>query len=149
MEKMKTTIVFVFLCSLSWCSLFFLSMHYSWRKLRLPSSSFFRALRCGVFYFFCRCIIHGENCERKSRFFGFFQKSQNMSHGNGSSTFVFQVMGILKPVTVSTDKGLQLFYSPMVGCHSLFGSNFDFRMTYFDFFRIFSKKPKHVSWKWL
>ena len=34
----------------------------------------------------------------------------NMSHGNGSSAFVFQVMGILKPVTVSTDKGLQLSY---------------------------------------
>ena len=29
-----------------------------------------------------------------------------MSHGNGSSTFVFQVTGILKLVTVSTDKGL-------------------------------------------
>ena len=57
--------------------------------------------------------------------FGFFQKSQNMSHGNGSSTFVFQVMGILKPVTVSTDTGLQLSHSPMVGCHSLYGSNFD------------------------
>ena len=53
-----------------------------------------------------------------------------MSHGNGSSTFVFQVMGILKPVTVSTDKGLQLSHSPMVGCNSLDGSNFDFRMTY-------------------
>ena len=55
-----------------------------------------------------------------------------MSHGNGSSAFVFQVMGILKPVTVSTDKGLQLSHSPMVGCQSLFGSNFDFGMTYFD-----------------
>ena len=55
-----------------------------------------------------------------------------MSHGNGSSAFFFQVMGILKPVTVSTDKGLQLSHSPMVGCHSLFGSKFDFRMTYFD-----------------
>ena len=37
-----------------------------------------------------------------------------------------------KPVMVSKDKGLQLSHSPMVGCHSLFGSNFDFRMTYFD-----------------
>ena len=46
-------------------------------------------------------------------------------HGNGSSTFVFQVMGILKPVQVSTDTGLQLSHSPMVGCHSLYGSNFD------------------------
>merc|ERR1712116_51499 len=64
-------------------------------------------------------------------FFGFFQKSQNMSHGNGSSAFVFKVMGILKPVTVSTDKGLQLSNSPMVGCNSLYGSNIDFRMTYF------------------
>ena len=42
-----------------------------------------------------------------------------MSHGNDSSAFVFQVMGILKPVTVSTDKGLQLSHSPMVGCHLL------------------------------
>merc|ERR1712074_49858 len=56
----------------------------------------------------------------------------NMSHGNGSSTLVFQVMGILKPVTVSTDEGLQLSHSPMVGCNSLYGSNFDFRMTYLD-----------------
>ena len=32
----------------------------------------------------------------------------NMSHENGSSAFVFQVMGILKPRKVSTDKGLQL-----------------------------------------
>merc|ERR1712148_153124 len=32
----------------------------------------------------------------------------NMSHRNGSSAFVFQVTGILKLVTVSTDKGLQL-----------------------------------------
>ena len=55
----------------------------------------------------------------------------NMSHGNGSSTFVFQVTGILKPVTVSTDKGLQLSYSNMVGCNSLYGSNFYFRMTNF------------------
>ena len=30
----------------------------------------------------------------------------NMSHGNGSSAFIFQVTGILKPVTVSADKGL-------------------------------------------
>ena len=30
----------------------------------------------------------------------------NMSHGNGSSAFVFQVTGFLKPVTDSTDKGL-------------------------------------------
>ena len=65
-----------------------------------------------------------------------------MSHGNGSSTFIFQVMGILKPVTVSTDKGLQFSHSPMVGCHSLFGSNFYFRMTYFDFFSDFFKRAK-------
>ena len=32
-----------------------------------------------------------------------------MSHGNGSSAFIFQVTGILKPVTDSTDKMLQLF----------------------------------------
>ena len=51
----------------------------------------------------------------------------NMSHGNGSSAFVFQVMGILKPVTVSTDKGLQLSHSHMGGCNSLYGSNFDFQ----------------------
>ena len=30
----------------------------------------------------------------------------NMSHGNGSSAFVFQVTGFLKPVTGSADKGL-------------------------------------------
>merc|ERR1712074_246959 len=55
----------------------------------------------------------------------------NMSHGNGSSAFVFQVTGILKPVMVSTDKGLRLSLSHMVGCKSLYGSNFDFRMTNF------------------
>ena len=99
---MKTTILLVFSSSSSWYTLFFLLMLFSWRKL-----------------------------QNKIAFFGFFQKFQNMSHGNGSSAFVFQVMGIIKPVTVSTDKGLQLFHSPMVGCHSLFGSNFDFRMTYF------------------
>ena len=56
----------------------------------------------------------------------------NMSHGNGSSTFVFQVTGILKPVTVFADKGLRLSHSQMVGCHSLYGSNFDFCMTNLD-----------------
>ena len=49
-----------------------------------------------------------------------------MSHGNGSSAFVFQVTGILKPVTISTDKGLRLSHSFMVGCNSLYRSNFDF-----------------------
>ena len=107
---MKTTIVFVCSCSLSWCILFFVSMDYSWRKLR-----------------------------KKIAFFGFFQKSQNMSHGNGCSTFVFQVMGILKPRTVSTDKGLQLSHSPMVGCNLLYGSNFDFHMTYF------ASRPRPVN----
>ena len=61
------------------------------------------------------------------KFFGV----QNMSHGNGSSTFVFHVTGILKPVTDSTDKMLQLSHSHMAGCNSLYGSNFDFCMTYF------------------
>ena len=102
-------------------------------------SSFVRVLCRGVFCFLFRWIIHGENCERKSRFFGFFQKSQNMSHGNGCSTFVFQVMGILKPRTVSTDKGLQLSHSPMVGCNLLYGSNFDFHMTYF------ASRPRPVN----
>ena len=49
----------------------------------------------------------------------------NMSHGNGSSSFVFQVTGFLKPVTGSADAGVQLSHSKMVGCHSLYGSNFD------------------------
>jgi len=35
----------------------------------------------------------------------------NMSHVNGSSALVFQVTEILKPVTVSTDKGLRLSHS--------------------------------------
>ena len=39
--------------------------------------SFFRALCRGVLCFFCWCIFHGENCEKKSPFFSFFQKSQN------------------------------------------------------------------------
>ena len=54
----------------------------------------------------------------------------NMSHGNGSSTLIFQVMGILRPVPDSTDKMLKLSHSNMAGCNSLYGSNFDFRMTY-------------------
>ena len=62
-----------------------------------------------------------------------------MSHGNGSGIFVIQVMGILKPVTVSTDKGLQLSHSPMVGCNSLYRSNFDFHMTYF------ASRPRPVN----
>ena len=45
----------------------------------------------------------------------------NMSHGNGSSAFVFQVTGFLKPVTGSVDPGVQLSHSKMVGCHSLYG----------------------------
>merc|ERR1712090_118204 len=53
----------------------------------------------------------------------------NMSHGNGSSAFIFQVTGILKPVTDSTDKMLKLSHSNMAGCNSLYGSNFDFRET--------------------
>ena len=50
----------------------------------------------------------------------------NMSHRNGSSAFVFQVTGFLKPVTGSADPGIRLSHSKMVGCHSLYGSNFDF-----------------------
>merc|ERR1712226_1299245 len=72
--------------------------------------------------------------ELKKTFEGFLNvlKVLNMSHGNGSSAFVFQVTGILKPVTVSTDKMLQLSHSHMAGCNSLYGSNFDFCMTYFQ-----------------
>ena len=67
--------------------------------------------------------------ELKKTFEGFLNvlNVRNMSHGNGSSAFVFQVTGILKPVTVSTDKGLQLSHSHMGGCNSLYGSNFDFQ----------------------
>ena len=50
----------------------------------------------------------------------------NMSQGNGSSTFIFQVMGILRPVPDSTDKMLKLSHWKLVGYHSLYGSNFDF-----------------------
>ena len=38
---------------------------------------FFHVLCRGVICFFCWCIFHGENCETKSPFFSFFQKSQN------------------------------------------------------------------------
>merc|ERR1712002_828959 len=57
---------------------------------------FFMLFVVVYFVFFCRCIFHGENCKTKSPFFGFFQKSQNMSHGNGSSTFVFLSYGDFK-----------------------------------------------------
>merc|ERR1711872_295364 len=84
-----------------------------------------------VYFVFSVDALFMEKVAKENRvFFGFFQKSQNMSHENGSSTFVFQVTGILKPVTVSTDKGLQFSHLPMVGCNSLYGSNFDFLMTY-------------------
>merc|ERR1712074_140344 len=72
----------------------------------------------------------------------------NMYHGNGSSAFIFQVKGILKPVTVSTDKGLQLSHSLMVGCNSLYGSNFDFCMTYLDS-RHLRRKLHHFGCKLL
>ena len=64
---------------------------------------------------------------------GFFNVPNvlNMYHGNGASAFVFQVTGFLKPVIGSVDKGLRLSHSKMVGCHSLYGSNFDFYMTNF------------------
>ena len=51
---------------------------------------------------------------------------QNMSQGNGSSAFLFQVTGFLKPVMGSADPGIWLSHSKMVGCPSLYGSNFDF-----------------------
>ena len=38
---------------------------------------FFRALCHGILCFFLLMLFHGENCETKSPFFGFFQKSQN------------------------------------------------------------------------
>ena len=54
--------------------------------------------------------------ELKKTFEGFLNVLNvlNMSHGNGSSAFVFQVTGILKLVTVSTDKGVQLSHSHIV-----------------------------------
>ena len=58
----------------------------------------------------------------------------------------FKLLGIFKPVIVSTDKGLQLCHSRMVGCHLLSWRNLRKKIT---FFQLFSKKPKHVSWKWL
>ena len=46
-------------------------------------------------------------------------------------------MGILKPVMVSTDKGLQLFHSRMVGCHLLSWRNLQKKIA---FFRLFSRE---------
>ena len=43
-------------------------------------------------------------------------------------------MGILKPVIVSTDKGLQLFHSRMVGCHLLSWRNLQKKIAFFGFF---------------
>ena len=168
---MKTTIVFVFSCSSSWCTLFFSVDAFFMAKIakqnRLFSAflkkaktclmemalapSFFKLwgflnqlqfLQTKGYNFVIHgwqvvTYFHGEICKRKSRFFGFFQKSQNMSHGNGSSTFVFQVMGILKPVTVSIDKGLQLFHSRMVGCHLISWRNLQKKIA---FFRLFSRE---------
>ena len=69
----------------------------------------------------------------------------NISHGNGSSAILFQVTGFLKPVIDSTDKGLQLSHSHMVGCHSLYGSNFDFRLTNFGKRVFLTKKMQFCS----
>ena len=96
------------------------SLHFLHRQ---PESGLILHRSCVI------CVIYDGGRPPES---GHVTKSRLLigQHGNGSSTFVFQVMGILKPVTVSTDTGLQLSHSPMVGCHSLYGSNFDFRMTY-------------------
>merc|ERR1712101_36186 len=48
MEKMKTTILFIF----------------------------FHVLHRGILCFFCRCFFHGENCETKSPFSAFFKKAK-------------------------------------------------------------------------
>ena len=44
-----------------------------------------------------------------------------MSHGNGSSAFIFQVTGFLKPVTGSADPGVQHSHSKMVGITHFMG----------------------------
>ena len=50
-------------------------------------------------------------------------------------------MGILKPVMVSTDKGLQLFHSQMVGCHLLSWRNLQKKIA---FFRLFSREQSET-----
>ena len=60
-----------------------------------------------------------------NKFFGV----QNMSHGNGSSAFLSQHRWKFLPVMGSMDPGLRLLHTKMVGCHLLYGSNFDFQMT--------------------
>ena len=46
------------------------------KNLRLLSSSFFRADRCGVLCFFSQRIFHRENCKTKSPVFPFLKKSK-------------------------------------------------------------------------
>ena len=43
------------------------------KNLRLLSSSFFRARRCGVLHFFGQSIFHRKNCKTKSPVFTQFQ----------------------------------------------------------------------------
>ena len=50
----------------------------------------------------------------------------NMSHGNGCSAFVSQHRWKFLPVTCFTDPGLRFSHTKLVGCHSLYWSNFDF-----------------------
>ena len=56
---------------------------------------------------------------------------QNMSHGNGSSTLVSQLIWKWLTVYYSMDPGQHFLHKKLVGCHSLYGSNFDFLMTNF------------------
>ena len=61
----------------------------------------------------------------KENFWGFFLV-QNMSHRNSSSAFVSQHTWKWLTVHGSMDPGQQLSCDMVVGCHSLYVSNFDF-----------------------
>ena len=62
-EKLEMAILFFFPCSLSWCTLFFLLIHFSWRKSQNKIACF--DSKFVIFYFFKKLKI-SENDLQKS-----------------------------------------------------------------------------------
>ena len=56
---------------------------------------------------------------------------QYMPHGNCCTAFVSQHIGKWFTVHGSVDPGQQLSHTKLVGCHSLYGSNFNFQRQIF------------------
>ena len=90
-------------------------------------SSFFSCL-CLKFeiidrFWSSRCLNYHIDVPHK---IGSISSGSNMSHGNGSSTLVSQHIWKWLTVYYSMDLGQSFSCKKLVGCHSLYGSNFDF-----------------------